>query len=1032
MDVTCLHCATTFDFVDAGPDSPAICPSCGRETALPPSETEAGALAPGSDGEAEVCFHCGAPVTVTDGELIPICDKCRTVPPQAVDYDPLATVGDVSGGMEQGAPRLPPVVAGAFESAGKSDSLDEDAGPGFRSPDPISSGASGGVSYDTNADEGNLLATGPDLAPVATERPHSIESMADEDAGWSAEFDPTEQFVETPQADPDGLLAKLASAGEASDAGAQANVSGLSMDDPLATMAGLSAVDEEPASGEADALVDALVGSWEPQGPAPSADQMPSEDVPLEDAGPSEPDEGWRVLKENGQIYGPFPRTTLLRWAEERKLHAHEQVSLNGGEWAALGEQEAFAGVFSERLRGVDIPQPVAQDIRFKKRSPLREFFQAGSRNLFALGVLALVAAGVWYAVQTGATVIPESFIHGVRAQFEALRETSEPGPPVMSEGASTLLVDLAERHPRVEGTSWEHFLRGRTWMLQDTTSSLEAARQELEMAVLLDPHQPLASAALAELYNLLPSRKLGASDLRRQSIYLMELARVRGTWDAEVLRARASFLLHSGHFDEGREAAVQALQASDADPQVHFLLGLSSLGIDESLSDEVRTHFAKTLELDPGFHRVHFELGVVEERAGNLRAAADLYEKKIEVAPDSPRALTRLGGIHEMVGDVGQAASLFDEAITRDPHEKEAILRRAVLAYQFEGRAAAALQLLDSLEADGAPSLTIAESKQVAVHRSAVLRLLGRHEDALAEVQRILDDDPSHSPSLFHKALALAAQGKYFDSLPLFTQADSGRLPARTRATILFHEGRTAIKAGQLQDAAEAYERAIDTQPSFMPAFLWRVEVRLELGDAYLASAELLSHLGRDPLEYARVRDPTLYYEPPPDLNPLAARLLAAAESKGYAPQLHTSAGVVLFHDGQYSLAAQSLQRALGQSDRSETARFYLALVEYQRENMVAATAHLRALLGINHTRGVFHLYLGEALLRRERQADAIEAFEEAYSYGVRSSWAQSRLAVAVAGSGDAQRAEKILNDALKLDGSKVAPRRERFLLNL
>ena len=78
MDVTCLHCATTFEFVDAGPDSPAICPSCGRETALPPSETEAGALAPGSDGEAEVCFHCGAPVTVTDGELIPICDKCRT------------------------------------------------------------------------------------------------------------------------------------------------------------------------------------------------------------------------------------------------------------------------------------------------------------------------------------------------------------------------------------------------------------------------------------------------------------------------------------------------------------------------------------------------------------------------------------------------------------------------------------------------------------------------------------------------------------------------------------------------------------------------------------------------------------------------------------------------------------------------------------------------------------------------------------------------------------------------------------------
>ncbi|HCP48127.1 MAG TPA: hypothetical protein DIU15_18965, partial [Deltaproteobacteria bacterium] len=625
-----------------------------------------------------------------------------------------------------------------------------------------------------------------------------------------------------------------------------------------------------------------------------------------------------------------------------------------------------------------------------------------------------------------------ESIIQEVLARFDRLQEEDEPSPVVLSEGAAALLAELEQRYPRVEGTSWEHFLRGRTWMLQDTTSSLEAARDELEMAVLLDPHQPLASAALAELYNILPSRKLGASDLRRQSIYLMELARVRGTWGAEVLRARASFLLHSGHFDEGREAAVQALQASGDDPQVHFLLGLASLGIDESLSDEVRTHFAKTLELDPGFHRVHFELGLVEERAGNLRAAADLYEKKVDVAPDSPRALTRLGGIHEELGEVGQAVSLFDEAIARDPHEKEAILRRAVLAYQFEGKAVAALHLLDTLGVDGAPSLTINESKEVAVHRAAILRLLGRHEDSIAAVQRVLDEDPTHSPSLFHKALGLAAQGKYFDALPLFTEADSGRLPARTRATILFHEGRTAIKAGQLQDATEAYERAIDAQPFYMPAFLWRAEVRLELGDAYLASAELLSHLGRDPLEYARLRDPTLYYEPPPDLNPLAARLLAAAESKGYAPQLHTSAGVVLFHDGQYSLAARSLQRALGQSDRSETARFYLALVEYQRENMVAATAHLRALLGINHTRGVFHLYLGDALLRRDRQEEAIESLEEAYSYGVRSSWAQSRLAVAVAGAGDTDRAKKILNDALKMDGSKVAPKRERFLLNL
>ncbi len=748
-------------------------------------------------------------------------------------------------------------------------------------------------------------------------------------------------------------------------------------------------------------------------------------------AGGGEPAEGqeWMVLKENGKVYGPFATEIVNAWIEERKINASEEVSPDGLEWWSFGEHEEFAHLFEARLSGIKVPESKNSDLRFRKSTPFRDFFRGLLRFAAALAFVAGVALGVQQSIERSLWVVPEPWIQAAERQLFQLLDVDKVPDEVAGPGPSDLLIEeIQVAYPERDGSARELVMRGRNLFLEDTNISLRAARSLLEQAVALDPGSGLALSALAELYNILAARGLGERDLQRKSIYLLERATASSSWQAERLRARATFLVHSDDPEEVGAVVQEALALNPRDPQLYFLLGLAAQKQGAGWPGEARKHFDQALELDPGFHGVFHQLGLAEDDQGQLWRAAVHFQRKIELAPSSPKTLYRLGWIYERLGQPQRAAEFYEQALIQDPLEKDAVLRRAVLAYQLDGHPERAVKMLNALRSNADLIFDIRGTKELLIHLSAASRLAGDLKGALEAADKALDEDSNYAPALFHKALALTAAGRPQEALPLYSRADQGGLENWTRARILFAEGRSAQAADQPQDAVDAYERALDAYPAYLPAIMWRADVRLGLGDAYMASKELCRHLEVDPLDYARERVAGLYYDPLPALEALALRVLSAAGQQKFAPQLHAAAGVLLFHDGRFDQAERLFNKALGQDERNETARFYRALTAHQRGAYGDAVARLDRLIELGRDKATYQMYRGDSLLALRRWDAAAESLSLSFALGVRSAWAHGRLAQAYVALKRMDEARSEVERGLALDASSCALAASRF----
>lgn len=761
-----------------------------------------------------------------------------------------------------------------------------------------------------------------------------------------------------------------------------------------------------------------------------------AESGPGGDALGDEPVADWMIRKANGNVYGPFPVETIIDWIKARKINPDEEIAHIGGAWRLFGQHEEF-GRYFEASGDVTVGGHGTSEIDFRRRSPVRDALRSGGRLGAALAVLVVVGGGAWFLIANDVLVIPEATIDRVADRVSDSGRRSDDGPQ-RTEDAQKLVDELGAAYPELaagDTSSMEHYLRGRTLMLRDSVADIEAARTELEKAVVLDNRNALALGGLAELYSLMAYRQIGSLDLQRQSIYLVTMAEDQSDFAAETLRSRAAWLIYTQNFAEGMSFAQQGLQHDPGDPSLHFLLGVGAAGKAGEVTEAARAHFDKAVELDPGFHQVWYELGVGEEDAGNLRAAIDHYSRKIELDPRAASAHTRLGLIYEGIGDYQKASGHLDQALALHPRGIDAVMHRAVLAYQIDGNPALTITLLEGLMKPDGPELTIRERKEAGIHLSAARRLAGDPAGALAAVNEVLEEDRTWPAGLFHKGLALMAQGRGAEAITEFSAAESKDLTTLERATILFWQGRAAMAAQQTQDALSNYGRATEIDPDFVPAYLWQAEVSFSSGsgaDPNSAVHGLMGHVGRDSLTYARVREPSLFFQPLPDLEPLARLLKGEAAKISFAPNLYAATGIVLFHQGKYNDAADYLSKAVQQDNRSEGALFYLGLVQYQQGRHSMAGAAFLGVLGIVHNRGVYHVYLGDAQLEQGKTDDAIASYEKAHGYGAKSAWSHTRLGEALAREGSNERAAAEFALAKKLDPAAVAPRRLAFQLNL
>ena len=328
-----------------------------------------------------------------------------------------------------------------------------------------------------------------------------------------------------------------------------------------------------------------------------------------------------------------------------------------------------------------------------------------------------------------------------------------KPERNTMSQDARALVTSLVETHKGVEGSSMEHFLRGRTLMLRDNYANLVQARDQLEKAVVLDANNALALAALAELYGLLAHSGYDSLDLQRQSIYLLQMADASENYPAAVLRGHAAFDVYSGNFASGRTNAQAALQKNPEDPALHYLLGIAAMGKGNQITPEVQSHFDKALELDPSFHQVWYALAKAEEESGHLDKALEYYEKKIASDPGSSASHTRLASIHRSIGSYPTAMSHYDKAIGINRLEKDAFLDRAVLQGPVRSKASRTTCSALAASATGKPGFVPSASFAFCTIQSLTAGVAARNswsrESSTARpANRTLRRTRSHRPS--------------------------------------------------------------------------------------------------------------------------------------------------------------------------------------------------------------------------------------------------------------------------------------------
>jgi len=98
---------------------------------------------------------------------------------------------------------------------------------------------------------------------------------------------------------------------------------------------------------------------------------------------------------------------------------------------------------------------------------------------------------------------------------------------------------------------------------------------------------------------------------------------------------------------------------------------------------DKARVEFQNALQIAPTDPQARFENGVVNEKLGKVREAAQFYQAAIDVNPDHLEARTNLARLCVFSGLIDRASELIKPALDKHPDDSELLALRAVVRMQ-------------------------------------------------------------------------------------------------------------------------------------------------------------------------------------------------------------------------------------------------------------------------------------------------------------------------------------------------------------
>jgi tetratricopeptide (TPR) repeat protein len=220
---------------------------------------------------------------------------------------------------------------------------------------------------------------------------------------------------------------------------------------------------------------------------------------------------------------------------------------------------------------------------------------------------------------------------------------------------------------------------------------------------------------------------------------------------------------------------------------------------------EEALTAFETLLESRSGFADVHYMVGILLERKGDLEAATDSLRQAIRINPSYAEALLALATVHEHRGDYERSRELAERAsmvsrgtpgaLDATTRGKLANLQAAVAdAYADVG------ELREAIEGYRKALDRCPDYHDIRCRLGVALRESGLPSQAEREFRRVLRSNPVFLDAQVQLGLTYYTMGRSHDAIAQWTevlQQDPGRDDARMYMRLLKSEAPSSSDSG-------------------------------------------------------------------------------------------------------------------------------------------------------------------------------------------------------------------------------------------
>lgn len=269
------------------------------------------------------------------------------------------------------------------------------------------------------------------------------------------------------------------------------------------------------------------------------------------------------------------------------------------------------------------------------------------------------------------------------------------------------------------------------------------------------------------------PSRPVSLNDLFRPGYQTVNAAYVYRTRDGNNLFGRFYYTLGlkmaaSGQIMAAEELLGKASKLLSDDPSVHLNYGLVLEALERY--DDAVASYEKTIELNPKAGQAYYSLALLLDHQGNTDRGIEVMHQALELEPDNPFFNYDLGVLYAKKYDFKNSALYSKRAAENEENFAE--------AYNNYGYA---------------------------------LAHLGRHEEALAAVNKSLELKPDSAAALDSRGFALFGLKRYEEALEAYKQAL--KLDP-TIGEIHLHMAQVYEEMEDYENALRAYQRYLQLTP--------------------------------------------------------------------------------------------------------------------------------------------------------------------------------------------------------------------------